>query len=180
MNYRFTWFVRFVELVNVVDLITWCIFLTKFEVPTVRFTLVFVVDEIVETDDGTVWLLFDDEWVDRTLRLGTAGTDESGSSGPVDDGFVVGTDCCVSVEVGAEVTLAFVNKLPLFLEVVAVGMIVGQWASLFVVVDVDDSSFVEEGISEVETASPVIDWRILDFGFVIGSFISSFNNEDSK
>jgi hypothetical protein len=57
----------------------------------------------------------------------------------------------------------------LFFDDDAVGMIVGQWIS-----------FVEEGILKTEDDSVDCNCRILNFGFAIDSFTSSFNDRESK
>lgn len=110
------------------------------------------------------------------MEIGGAG--ESGNSGVIDVGFIIDGDNCVRVEIDGEESLAFVNKLLLFLEVVDVGIIVGQWTS-FLLVIIDEGSFIEEESSTV-TTSPDVNGRVLDFGLVIDSFISSFNDKESK
>jgi hypothetical protein len=62
--------------------------------------------------------MFDVERVDITFGLATMGTDNVG--------FIIDNDCCVRVEIDGEVTLDFVDKLPLFLGGDDVGMIVGE------------------------------------------------------
>ncbi len=132
----------------------------------------FLVVNEPEFEIGGFWETFDVERVDTSLRLVTVGVS--------DVEFVIDKGCWVRFEIDGELVLAFVNKLPLFLDDDdGIGMTVEGWTSFFAVV-VADSSFVEEGISGAEEESVDGNCLCLTWDFETFSFPSSFNERESK